>query len=81
LYVFFFLEIYFINFIFIYRRIDNDSDQESNQDLDLETDISHPESIHREHPISTEFNSNGHEYILVNGSINNHIISRNENEN
>ncbi len=56
---------------------DNDADQEENQDIDLETAVSRQDSIQ----LSTEFHSNGHEYILVNGSINNHIVPRNEDEN
>ena len=84
----FFIEMYFTLMCSFYLlcRIgsdeeDNDSDQEENQDIDLETAVSRQDSIHREKSISTELNSNGHEYILVNGSINNHIVPRNEDEN
>jgi hypothetical protein len=60
---------------FILNRIgsdeeDNDSDQEENKDTELETAVSRQEINHHqnENAISTEFNSNGHEYILVNRS-------------
>lgn len=57
---------------------DNDSDQEDNQDLDLETAVSRQEIALPENssPISSEFQSNGHEYILINRSINNHIVPK-----
>ncbi len=63
---------------FIRNRIgsdeeDNDSDQEENKVSELETAVSRQESnLHQnESPISTELNSNGHEYILVNRSASN----------
>ena len=63
---------------------DNDSDQEESQDSEVETAVLRQESNLRrdESPISTEFHSNGHEYILVNRSINdNHTHANKEQEN
>jgi hypothetical protein len=59
---------------------DNDSDQEENKDSELETAVSRQEiNLHQnEMPISTELNSNGHVYILVNRSANNDIGPENE---
>jgi hypothetical protein len=59
---------------------DNDSDQEESQDSELETAVSRQESNHHknESPISTESNSNGHEYVLVNRSTCDDIVQENE---
>ena len=70
---------------FILRRIgsdeeDNDSDQEENKDCELETAVSRQESLlrHNESPISTESNSNGNEYVLVNRSPSDETVPENE---
>jgi len=65
---------------FILTRIgsdeeDNDSDQEENKDCELETAVSRQESN-----LYQNENSNRHEYVLVNRSINNDIESKNEKE-
>ncbi len=80
-----------INYYFLNRvgsdEEDNDSDQEENKDSELETAVSREDSNVNKNEItsSTELNSNGHEYVLVNRSTSNETVpeheeKKNENE-
>jgi hypothetical protein len=62
------IEIYWNDFRIASDEEDNDTDQEENKERELETAVSRQE-INLHQPISTELNSNGHEYILINRSI------------
>ncbi|CAF1022732.1 unnamed protein product [Rotaria sordida] len=59
---------------------DDDADQEENTDSELETAVSRQETYFNENKslIPNNLNSNGHEYIVVNGSTNNNMMSENE---